>query len=112
MRDGSMKIETPEQSNNQQKSELQSEGHGKKAKKSLGLLDKLIVTTVLGTLGYVGVTFINCNFMIPGSMERADALGGLVNPPPLECKESESKGYNALFTLFTALLGLKAKMED
>lgn len=107
-----MKTETSEQNNSQQKLELQSEDLGKKAKKSLGLLDKLIVTTVLGTLGYIGITFINCNFMIPGSMERADALGGLVNPPPLECKESESKGYNALFTIFTALLGLKAKMED
>ena len=80
--------------------------------KNLKLIDKLIVIIVIGTLGYVGVTFANCNFMVPGSMERADALGGLKNPPPLDCKESESRGYNALFTLFTALLGLKAKMED
>ncbi len=80
--------------------------------KNLKLIDKLIVTIVVGTLGYVGITFANCNFMLPGSMERADALGGLVNPPPLDCKESESRGYNALFTLFTALLGLKAKMDD
>ena len=80
--------------------------------KNLKLLDKLIVLIVVGTLGYVGITFVNCNFMLPGSMERADALGGLVNPPRLDCKESESRGYNALFTLFTALLGLKAKMDD
>ena len=80
--------------------------------KNLKLIDKLIVILVVGTFGYVGVTFANCNFMIPGSMERADALGGLKNPPPLDCKESESRGYNALFTLFTALLGLKAKMDD
>ena len=80
--------------------------------KNLKLIDKLIIVNVGGTLRYVGVTFVNCNFMIPGSMERADALGGLVNPPPLDCKESESRGYNALFTLLTALLGLKAKMDD
>ena len=80
--------------------------------KNLKLVDKLIVVIVVGTLAYVGITFVNCNFMLPGSMERADALGGLVNPPPLDCKESESRGYNALFTLFTALLGLKAKMDD
>lgn len=80
--------------------------------KNLKLIDKLIVTIVVGTLGYVGITFVNCNFMIPGSMERADALGGLKNSPPLECKESERRGYDALFTLFTALLGLKAKMDD
>jgi len=80
--------------------------------KNLKLIDKLIVVIVIATLGYVGITFVNCNFMLPGSLERADALGGLVNPPPLDCKESESRGYNALFTLFTALLGLKAKMDD
>jgi len=80
--------------------------------KNLKLIDKLIVVIVVGTLGYVGVTFANCNFMVPGSMERADALGGLKNPPPLDCKESERRGYDALFTLFTALLGLKAKMDD
>ena len=98
--------------NNQQKSSDSSKDQPKKEKKGLCLLDKLIVTLVIGTLGYVGITFVNCNFMVPGSMERADALGGLVNPPPLDCKESESRGYNALFTLFTALLGLKAKMDD
>ena len=80
--------------------------------KSIKLVDKLIVVIVVSTLGYVGITFVNCNFMLPGSMERADALGGLVNPPPLDCKESESRGYTALFTLFTALLGMKAKMDD
>jgi hypothetical protein len=80
--------------------------------KNLKLIDKLIIVVVTSTLGYVGVTFANCNFMIPGSMERADALGGLKNPPPLECSQSVTQGYNALFTLFTALLGLKAKMDD
>lgn len=76
------------------------------------ILDKLIIAIVAATLGYVGLTFVNCNFMVPGTMERANALGGLKNPPPLECDQSVSQGYNALFTLFTALLGLKAKMDD
>jgi hypothetical protein len=76
------------------------------------LLDKLIVMVVFSTVAYVGLTFFNCNFLIPGSMERADALGGLKNPPPLECSQSISQGYNALLTLLTALLGLKAKMDD
>ena len=107
-----MKTEDHNQKDNQQRLPDLSEDHPKKAKKGLCLLDKLIVALVIGTLSYVGVTFANCNFMIPGSMERADALGGLKNPPPLNCEQSETKGYNALFTLFTALLGLKAKMDD
>ena len=107
-----MKEEDLNQKDNQQKSSDLSEDQPKKVKKSLSLLDKLIVTILFGTLGYVGITFLNCNFMIPGSIERANALGGLKNPPPLECQNSTSQGYNALFTLFTALLGLKAKMDD
>ncbi len=107
-----MKTEDHTQNGNQQKLSDLSEDQQKKEKKGLRLLDKLIVITVLGTLTYVGMTFANCNFLIPGSMEAADALGGLKNPPPLECKESERRGYDALFTLFTALLGLKAKMDD
>lgn len=106
-----MPEESP-QKDNQQKFSDSSEDQQKKEKRKANLLDKLIASLVIGTLCYIGITFINCNFMIPGSMERADALGGLVNPPPLDCKESESRGYNALFTLFTALLGLKAKMDD
>lgn len=100
------------QNHNQQKSESSSEELPKKAKKGGSLLNKLIATLAVSTVCYVGFSFLNCNFMVPGSMERADALGGLKNPPPLDCKESERRGYDALFTLFTALLGLKAKMDD
>ncbi len=50
--------------------------------------------------------------MLPGSINNANAKGQLKNPPPLDCKESERRGYDALFTLFTALLGLKARMDD
>jgi flagellar basal body-associated protein FliL len=107
-----MKTEDPSPKDNQQKSSGSSEDQQKKAKKGLCLLDKLIVAIVAVTIGYVGITFINCNFMVPGSMERANALGGLKNPPPLECEQSTSQGYNALFMLLTAILGLKAKVED
>ena len=107
-----MTLETSKSDSSHRKSQDSSGGQQKGARKGPSLLDKLIVALVAGTLTYVGLSFVNCNFMVPGSMERADALGGLKNPPPLDCKESESRGYNALFTLFTALLGLKAKMED
>jgi hypothetical protein len=107
-----MRIDDRNQKDNQQKSQDLSEDQPKKAKKGLCLLDKLLTTIVIGCLTYVGFTFANCNFLVPGSMNRANALGGLLNPPPLDCKESERRGYDALFTLFTALLGLKAKMDD
>ena len=81
-------------------------------KGKLKLLDKLILLIVISTISYVGFTFLNCNFMFPGSINAENVRGILKNPPPLECKESERRGYDALFTVFTALLGLKAKMED
>jgi hypothetical protein len=107
-----MKTEDLNPKDNHQKFLDSSKDLPKKEKKNFCLLDKLIVIVVISTVGYVGITFLNCNFMIPGSMERADALGGLKNPPPLECEQSTGQGYTALLTLLTALLGLKAKMDD
>ena len=107
-----MKEEDHNQNDNQQKSSGLSDDLPKEVRKKGNLLNKLIVGICISTVSYVGFTFLNCNFLIPGSMERADALGGLKNPPPLDCKESERRGYDALFTLFTAILGLKAKVED
>ncbi len=107
-----MKTEDHNQNDNQLKLSGSLEDHAKKERKGRSLLDKLLATIVVGTVTYVGFTFANCHFLVPGSMNRANALGGLLNPPPLDCKESERRGYDALFTLFTALLGLKAKMED
>ena len=107
-----MRIGDQSPKDNQQKLSDSSEDPQKRERKNFRLLDKLLVTIVIGTLTYVGFTFANCHFLVPGSMNRANALGGLLNPPPLDCKESERRGYDALFTLFTALLGLKAKMDD
>ena len=107
-----MRIGDRNPKDSQQKSSGLSGDPQKKAKKGLCLLDKLIVIIVASALGYVGITFINCNFMIPGSIERANALGGLKNPPPLNCEESQRRGYDALFMLLTTVLGLKARIED
>ena len=107
-----MRIGNRNRKDNPQKSSDSSEDHPKKERKGLCLLDKLIVAVVASTLTYVGITFLNCNFMIPGSMERSDALGGLVNPPPLDCKESESRGYGALSNLITTLIALRTKLDD
>ena len=100
------------QNHNQQKSESSSEEHPKKAKKGGTILNRLIVLLSVSTVSYVGLSFLNCNFMIPGSMERADALGGLKNPPPLDCKESERRGYETLLTILTTVIALRTRVED
>ncbi|MEN6553843.1 MAG: hypothetical protein ABFC34_13275 [Methanobacterium sp.] len=104
-------LEDPSQKDNQQKSLDSLEDPPKKVRKGRCLLDKLLITIVIATLGYIGISFVNCNFLIPGSMERADALGGLKNPPPLDCEESQRRGYDALFVLLTTVLGLKAEID-
>jgi hypothetical protein len=50
--------------------------------------------------------------MIPGSINRANILGNLKNPPPLDCKESEKRGYETILSLLTTIIALKTRMED
>ena len=99
------------QKNNRKKSSDSSEDPPKKERKNRCLLDKLLIAVVIATIGYVGISFINCNFMVPGSIQRANALGGLKNPPPLDCEQSQGRGYETLFMLLTTILGLKAKID-
>ena len=73
---------------------------------------KLIVVVCFSAVGFVGVNFIACNFMIPGSIISANVLGGLKNPPPLDCKESERRGYETLLTILTTVIALRTKVED
>ena len=108
-----MRIGDQSPKNNPQKLLDSSEDQQKEVgKKASSLLNKLIFIICCSVISFVGLNFVVCNFMIPNSIISANVLGGLKNPPPLDCKESERRGYDALFTLFTALLGLKAKMDD
>lgn len=75
-------------------------------------LTKLIFFVCFALVGFVGFNFITCNFMIPGSIISANALGGLKNPPPLDCKESERRGYETLLSILTTVIALRTKVED
>lgn len=96
--------------NKVQKSVIQSEEPGKEDKRNC-LVNKLIFTVCCSIIAFTGLNFISCNFMIPGSMNRANLLGGLKNPPPLDCKESEKRGYDALLAVLTTVIALKTKMD-
>ena len=50
--------------------------------------------------------------MLPGSIVGADAKGDLKNPPPLDCKESERRGYETLLTILTTVIALRTRVED
>jgi hypothetical protein len=50
--------------------------------------------------------------MFPGSINAANALGKLKNPPPLDCKESERRGYEVLLSILTTVIALRTKVED
>ncbi len=39
-------------------------------------------------------------------------MGILKNPPPLDCKESERRGYETLITILTTVIALKTRLED
>ncbi len=108
-----MKIGGLGQSNNQQKSAGSSKGQQKEAeKKSSSILNKLIFIVCCSIIGFVAGNFITCNFMIPGTINHANVLGGLKNPPPSDCKESERRGYDTLLAILTTVIALKTKLEE
>ena len=108
-----MKTEDHNQKDNQQKSSGSSEDLQKEVEKNRGsILNKLIFIICCSIIGFVGINFIACNFMVPGTINNANVLGGLKNPPPLDCKESERRGYETLLTILTTVIALRTKLED
>lgn len=108
-----MKEEDLNQKDNQQKSsDLSEDLPNVVGKKHGSLLNKLIVAVCIATIGFVGMNFISCNFMFPGSMNAANLKGNLKNPPPLDCKESERRGYETLLTILTTVIALRTRVED
>jgi hypothetical protein len=82
---------------------------GKKMKLNL---TKLIFIVCCSIVGFVGINFVACNFMVPGTINRANAKGELKNPPPLDCKESERRGYETLLAILTTVIALRTKVEE
>jgi len=96
----------------QQRSQDSSKEPQKKDQKKASYLNRLIFIVCCAIIAFVGINFIACNFMLPGSMNQANAKGELKNPPPLDCKESERKGYETLLTILTTVIALRTKVED
>ena len=107
-----MKNDPQNQNDNLQKSEDSSEDQQKTEKRKTPLLNKLILIIGCSIVIFVGMNFASCNFMLPGSIQHANSLGLLKNPPPTDCKESERRGYEVLLTVLTTVIALKTKMED
>ena len=108
-----MKEEDQNQINNHQKSQDSSDDPQEKvAKKHGSLLNKLIFIICCAVIVFVGVNFISCNFMLPGTINSANVKGDLKNPPPLDCKESERRGYETLLTILTTVIALRTRVED
>jgi len=107
-----VKNDLPNQKDNPQKSQDSSDDQQKTVKRKTPLLNRLILIVGCSIVLFVGLNFVSCNFMLPGSIQHANSLGLLKNPPPTDCKESERRGYDVLVTLLTTVIALKTKMED
>ena len=107
-----MKTEDHNQENNSQKSSGSSDDLPKEVGKKGSILNKLIFIICASIIGFVGLNFIACNFMIPGTTNHANLLGGLKNPPPTDCKESERRGFETLLTILTTVIALRTRVED
>ena len=107
-----MKDADHNQKDNQQKSQDSLKEPQKKAQKKVSYLNRLIFIVCCAIVAFVGINFIACNFMLPGSMNQENAKGELKNPPPLDCKESEKKGYETLLTILTTVIALRTRVEE
>ena len=107
-----MKGEDLNQKDSSQKSSGSSDDQQKEVGKKGSILNKLIFIVCCSIIGFVGINFVACNFMVPGTINSANVLGGLKNPPPLDCKESERRGYETLLTILTTVIALRTKIED
>jgi hypothetical protein len=108
-----MREEGHNQKDNSQKSPDSSGDQQKEEGKKHGsILNKLIFVVCCAIIGFVGINFISCNFMLPGTINSANVKGDLKNPPPLDCKESERRGYDTLVVLLTTVIALRTKVEE
>jgi hypothetical protein len=107
-----VKNDPQNQNDNLQKSQDSSDDQQKTVKRKTPLLNRLILIVGCSIVLFVGLNFVSCNFMLPGSIQYANSLGLLKNPPPTDCKESERRGYEVLLTVLTTVIALKTKMED
>jgi len=107
-----VKNDPQNQNDNLQKSQDSSDDQQKTEKRKTPLLNKLILIVGCSIVLFVGLNFLSCNFMLPGSIQHANSMGLLKNPPPTDCKESERRGYEVLLTVLTTVIALKTKMED
>src|SRR6056300_435262 len=108
-----MKDEDHNPKNSFQKSPDSSEDQQSVVGKKHGsLLNKLIFIICCAVILFVGVNFVSCNFMLPGTINKANVRGELKNPPPLDCKESERRGYETLLTILTTVIALRTRVED
>jgi hypothetical protein len=75
-------------------------------------MNKLIYFISGSAIIFIGMNFLVCNFMVPGSINRADVLGGLKNPPPTECNQSQDKNLQHLIQLLSIIIALKTNMNN
>ncbi len=108
-----MRIGDQSPKDNQQKLSDLSEGQQKEVEKKRGsILNNLIFIICCSIIAFVGVNFISCNFMVPGTINTQNVQGKLKNPPPLDCKESERRGYETLLAILTTIIALKTRIDD
>lgn len=80
-------------------------------KKKPSIFNFLVVLVTLSVVIVAGVNVLSCAFVFPGSIRSQEVVNNK-NSPSLECENIQRRGYETLLAVLTAILALKAKLDD
>lgn len=80
-------------------------------KKKPSIFNFLVVLVTLSVVVVAGVNVLSCAFVFPGSIRSQEVVNNK-NSSSLECENVQRRGYETLLAVLTAVLALKAKLDD
>jgi hypothetical protein len=80
-------------------------------KKKPSIFNFLVVLVTVSVIGLAGISILSCAFVFPGSIRNYEKINN-INSPHSECETTERRGYETLLSVLTAVLALKARLDD
>lgn len=80
-------------------------------KKKPSIFNFLVVLVTISIILFAGLNILSCAFVFPGSI-RSQEITNKKSSFPSECENTEKRGYETMLAVLTAVLALKARLDD